>query len=507
MTRGSTICDMGTTTVQVRLRDRILLVILVIAGIESALYYADYWFLGGHRKNIILFIILSYAIFRGVGRSIVSWIFFQFVNIPVFRQAPTGLSVDIMTTAMPGEPYSMFEATLRAIQNITYPHSTFLLDGGNDPALKALCGGLGITHVNCQGVGGAKAGKINHCLTQYAQGEYVLILDPDHIPKPDFLDRALPCFTDDKVGFVQVVQAYYNQERTVVAHAAAEQTFGFYGPLMMALDGLGMSIAIGANCLFRRAALDSIGGHAVDLAEDACTSMRVHAAGWKSRYLPYRASCGLVPEDLQTFFKQQLKWATGMFNLFFHEYPRLFQKFNIQEKVYYFFAGSFYLNGFAAFLTIITPILFLFFQVYAVEMPLSGFFLHIAPYILFSFIINLFVQRWYSDKGEHGFPWRSMFLEKGTWHIYTISLFYALAGRKVPYLPTPKTGAHRTSLSLLIPHMAAVVLSLAAIAYPFMYYHRIDHGTQLMMAFALMNAISLTPVIVWGLRGHLERAQ
>jgi hypothetical protein len=132
-------------------------------------------------------------------------------------------------------------------------------------------------------------------------------------------------------------------------------------------------------------------------------------------------------------------------------------------------------------------------------MPIAGFFMHVIPYILISLAITFFIQRWYTDKSEKGFPWRSMLLEKGTWHIYTLAFIYACIGRKVPWLPTPKDGSSQTSIVLLVPHMIAVVLSAAAIAFPFFAYHRIDHGSQLMMVFAGMNIISLTPVIFWGL--------
>lgn len=492
-------CDTGAAVLQIRVWDRLILLLLLVVGVESALYYADYWFLGGHRKNILLFVILSYAVFRGVVRSVLGWGFLQFIRLPkpvALAQVP---SVDVLTTAMPGEPFAMFATTLKAIQQMRIPHVTYLLDGGGDPALRSLCDSLGVIHVDCTGIRGAKAGKINHCLTTMAQGEFVLVIDPDHIPEPDFLDRALPCFSDKRIGFVQVVQAYYNRNQNVVAKAAAEQTYGFYGPLMMSLNGLDMPLCIGANCLFRRAALDSIGGHAVHLAEDACTSMRIHAAGWKSRYLPFRGSYGLVPEDLQTFFKQQIKWATGMFDLFLHEYPRRFSGLNLSQRLYYLFAGTFYLGGVVNFLTILIPIVFLFFQIYAVEMPLAGFLLHAAPYAICFLGMSLFIQRFYSAPDERGFPWRSMLLEKGTWPVYFMAFVYAVTGKKIPYLPTPKQGGSRVNWHLLLPHLVAVVLSFAAMLFPLFYYHRIDYGTQLMMGFAFMNVVTLLPILIWGI--------
>ena len=143
---------------------------------------------------------------------------------------------------------------------------------------------------------------------------------------PNFLDETLGFFQDEKIGFVQVIQAYYNQYRSVTAAGAAEQTYTFYGPTQMGLFGNGSAVAIGANCTFRRKAFDSIGGHAQGLAEDLQTSIRIHAAGWKSIYNPVIVSRGLVPEELGSFCKQQLKWARGVFEILFGELPKVFRK-------------------------------------------------------------------------------------------------------------------------------------------------------------------------------------
>ena len=81
---------------------------------------------------------------------------------------------------------------------------------------------------------------------------------------------------------------------------------------MQGMHGTGTAVAIGANCTFRRTALESIGGHGIGLAEDLVTSIRLHAAGWKSVYVPEVVSRGLVPGDLESFLKQQLKWSRGV---------------------------------------------------------------------------------------------------------------------------------------------------------------------------------------------------
>lgn len=52
-----------------------------------------------------------------------------------------------------------------------------------------------------------------------------------------------------------------------MATGAAEQTYAFYGPSQISFHGMGCAVAIGANCTFRRKALESIGGHDIGLAE------------------------------------------------------------------------------------------------------------------------------------------------------------------------------------------------------------------------------------------------
>jgi cellulose synthase (UDP-forming) len=487
--------------------ERLAMCVLFALGVQAIYFFAEYWFSIGLRKEPFFFALLSFAVFWNPVRNLYNWWVYLWARHPDDDGRWSGSTemacakADVCTTAMPGEPYEMFERTLEAISKLENLGQAFLLDGGDDPALKALCGKLGVRHLDCRGIGGAKAGKINHCLREHSRAEFVLVIDPDHVPKRQFLIRTLRHFADPSVGFVQVVQAYHNLRASWVAWGAAEQTFGFYGATQMGLGGLGIPTAIGANCTFRRAALDSIGGHAEHLAEDALTSMRIHAQGWKSVYLPWRGSEGLVPIDLGTFWKQQLKWATGMSYLLFQEYPRLFRDFLPSERMHYFAAATFYVGGLASMLNLFLPILFLFAKVYAVEMPLCGFVSHLVPYALVSTAVFGLVQRWSSHREEIGVPWRSMLLEKASWHINLLGLAYGAVGRKVPYLPTPKEGSEKPVPLLVAPHWIVIVLSILAIAWVPVGYPRLDAGTALMMAFAAVNALMLLPAAWLGIRG------
>ncbi|MFX8653185.1 glycosyltransferase, partial [Acinetobacter baumannii] len=81
----------------------------------------------------------------------------------------------------------MVVETLTAIQSITYPHQAYLCDESNDEYLKKICTTLGVHHITRTQKTNAKAGNINNAL-KYSTGELCVVLDPDHVPYPNFLD-------------------------------------------------------------------------------------------------------------------------------------------------------------------------------------------------------------------------------------------------------------------------------------------------------------------------------
>jgi cellulose synthase/poly-beta-1,6-N-acetylglucosamine synthase-like glycosyltransferase len=395
-------------------------------------------------------------------------------------------SVDIFTTACPGEPYEMFEETLKAMVAITYPHKNYLCDEGNDPALKRLCAGLGVIHVTRSTHENAKAGNINNALAQ-STSEFCVILDPDHIPNPDFLDHVLDPFDDPKVGYVQVIQAYYNQSETFVARAAAEQTYMFYGPYMEAMDNFGTAQAIGANCTFRRTALDSIGGHAPGLTEDMHTSMLLHAKGWESVYVPKILSRGLVPSSISAYYSQQLKWSRGTFDLWINLFPRLFKNFSWRQNIHYGLMPIYYLFGLIALIDIAVPIYSLITGEYPWLLDPLIFFAYLMPFLVFGLILRLYAQNWLHDSHEHGIHVFGGLLRVGTWWVYIVGFIYTLLNIKVPYIPTPKEYTSKNEVLLGLPNLVVAIISLGAALYG------LNQDWQpysfLMACFAISNAI------------------
>jgi cellulose synthase (UDP-forming) len=445
--------------------ERWTLGILLFLGAQSVVLFALWWFRAEHVGNPALFVLLSIATWYGVSRIVVGWYNVFHIEQPPPRPAPEGLRVAVFITSSPGEPYEMFVRTLAAARAIRYPHTTYLLDDTRDPRFADLARSMDAVHLELVGLPGAKAGKINAALVQTSE-DFILVLDPDHIPLPAFLDRVLGWFDDERIGFVQVAQNYWNAPRSFVARAAAEQTFAFYGPILQGMHGTGTAVAIGANCTFRRAALASIGGHGIGLAEDLVTAIRLHAAGWKSVYVPEVVARGLVPEDLDSFLRQQLKWSRGVYEVLLREYPRAFRRLTNHQRVSYLMIGTYYLVGLTTLIYLTIPLLYLWTGAQPAAMFLADYLAHALPVGVFGILIYRFAQRWLVDPPrERGWHWRGMLLKIGAWDVYLRGLLLALAGIAVPYIPTAKERRRGNFRRLAQVPIGIVLLSVATIVW------------------------------------------
>ncbi|CAN5728487.1 hypothetical protein BH24ACI5_BH24ACI5_13740 [soil metagenome] len=442
-----------------------VLLALSAAGAAAVVRLADWWFRRAHVADPVLFVALSLAFWYGISRIVIGWINYLAIARPAHRPAPEGLRVAIFTTSAPGEPLDMFVRTLAACARVRYPHTTYLLDDTRDPRFREVAAHHGAVWLELVDLPGAKAGKINRALELTVE-EFVLVLDPDHVPFPEFLDRVLGHFTDASVGFVQVAQAYYNQGRGFTAAAAAEQTYAFYGPGLMGLYGHGASVAIGANCTFRRAALAGIGGHGTGLAEDLVTAIRLHAGGWRSVYVPEVVSRGLVPEDLGSFYRQQLKWARGVYEVAFAEMPRLWRHLTGRQRLAYLAIGTYYLSGFSTAMFLLFPYLYLWTGAQPADMRFAGFLMAVVPVGVIGSAIYLYAQRWFCDaRAERGLQWRGLILKIACWPVFACGTLLAIARIEVPYIPTAKQGVRGRFLRLAWPQLALVALYVLTLAH------------------------------------------
>ena len=480
----------------VRTLDRVIVAGLAGAGVVSMLRFADWWFRAEHVAHPVLYLLLTGALWYGIGRIVLRWIDLLGVERPEHVAPEDGLEVAIFTTSTPGEPLAMYERTLAACREVRYPHTTYLLDETGDPRYREVAEKHGAELLDMRDVPGAKAGNINRAL-ELTDEEFVLVLDPDHVPFPNFLDRVLGHFRDPEVGFVQVAQAYYNQDRSFVARSAAEQTYSFYGPTMMGLHGHGANVAIGANCTFRREALASIGGHGIGLAEDLVTAIRLHAEGWESIYVPEIVSRGLVPEDLGSFYAQQLKWSRGVHEVLFRELPRAFGDLTWRQRLAYLAIGTYFTGGLTTLLYLVLPYLYLWTGAQPAAMPFGEFVVTGGSLGIVAVALYLYAQRWLCDpERERGTHLRAMTLKIACWPVHLTGWVLAVLDVEVPYVATAKERRRGRFLRLAWPHLAVAGLYLVTVG----------HVVWRRLAVVSEARLLLTSEAVWAMVGFATLA-
>lgn len=481
-------------------KEKLALRLMIFIGVISIVFFLYNMLQNSNISYYPLYILLMITMLYYSLKYLHEW--YHYFSISVNKKPVTKkiYTVDVLTTFCAGEPFDMLEETLMAIQNITYPHTAWCCDEADDPEVKQLCRRLGVKHVTRTIKINAKAGNINNALQQ-ATGELCVILDPDHIPAPFFLDEVVAYFDDPSVGFVQIVQAYYNQKESLVAKGAAQQTYQFYGPMMMAMHSYGTVQAIGANCTFRRAALDSIGGHASGLSEDMHTAMQLHAKGWRSVYVPAILSRGLVPATMSSYYKQQLKWSRGTWELLVTTYPRLFSKFTWQQKIHYGTLPFHYLCGIIFFINFLIPVISLFTGYIPLKMDVVSFLLAALPFFAMGLLIRHYVQKWVAEDSDRGFHLIGGILQIGTWWIHSIGFIYTILRKKVPYIPTPKNDNDPLPFLLNLPNILVAVISLIAIVYGL--WHDYTPYTIFMVFLAALQIIFM--VFILSISGYTSK--
>lgn len=472
--------------VRVQWRDVILIHILIGAGLVAIGAFL-WWFFGEDRIGTPwLYWPLTAMFLFTLILTVYEWFCYLGVRPRQCVPPPGTLSVDVLTTWCPGEPREMVVATLKSIQRISYPHRTYLCDEGDDPLLRAVCEKLGVRHMTRADKQGAKAGNINNALSQ-ATGEVAVIMDPDHEAAPFFLDRVLGYFRDPKVGFVQSVQGYYNQSESLIARGAAEQTYHFYGPLMTGMDHYGTTQAIGANCAFRRAALDEIGGHATGLAEDMHTTLKLYAAGWRSVYLPEILTRGLVPNTFAAYAKQQLKWACGVWDILIETFWRVAGNLSWARRWHFLHNGLFYLRGLFVLFGALIPILALVSGYMPWKITILEFLQWYGPVLVARILVRQTAQRWLAEPSERGFQLLGGFLMNATWWVHLTGAICSMLRIRIPYIPTPKNDAAADAWWLSAPNIVLAVASVLAVIYGLSWDW--SPFAALMAAFALINAV------------------
>ena len=408
----------------------------------------DQW---GTRPLIMIALSLALA-FLFINRQ-ARWFLLPSMMRPVPMPARRGWNVAVATTYVPGaESLDLLERTLRALVALDYPHETWVLDEGDRLEVRNLCARLDVRHYSRASKPAyrtargpfqfpSKHGNYNAWLHEvgYARYDLVSAFDPDHVPDPSYLDKVLGYFDDDQVGYVQSPQAYSNQDQSLVARGAAEETYGFYSIFQMACYGRGHAWVIGCHNTHRVRALDEAGGYAAHDADDLLLTLHYRRAGWAGVYVPEILARGLTPADWRSYLRQQRRWARAILDLKCRVIPELVRALPWRSRIVSMAQGLNYLVSSVVMVVALLCGILLVLSGEALRMITPSLIVSTGLLGLFLVLCRAFTQRFYLDPAcERGWHWRAGLLQFVKWPWVLLSVVDVLFDRRVPYVTTPK---------------------------------------------------------------------
>jgi len=271
------------------------------------------------------------------------------------------VTVDVFVPVA-NEPLEIIKKTLIAARDLEYPHKTICLDDGSSDATQSLCAELGINYLRrpAHEKKYAKAGNINYGL-KLSHGEFFAIFDADFVPKKDFLTTLLPFFHNQKLALVQTPQSYGNKNKFIAQGASATQDI-FYTYVMPAKNSYNSAFCVGTNMIFRRQAIDEIGGVAkLNHSEDIWSTILLHERGYETLFYNKILAIGNAPDTVMAYFRQQNRWAQGGFSLLLTKNPLFSEGLSLDQKIQYFISNIFYFSGFSIAVYLIMPLIYLLF--------------------------------------------------------------------------------------------------------------------------------------------------
>ncbi|HYH11670.1 MAG TPA: glycosyltransferase family 2 protein, partial [Thermomicrobiales bacterium] len=363
------------------------------------------------------------------------------------------VSVDVFVTTY-GEDPEVVRQTLRAAQAVNGRHTTYCLDDGRSEVIRGIAAEVGVEYVVREGNAHAKAGNVNHALSR-TSGDFFVILDADFVVAPEFLHETVPFFADPRVAFVQTPQVYGNLSSLISRGAGYMQTV-FYRFTQPGKNRFNAAFCVGTNVIFRRAATQQIGGIYQDSkSEDVWTSLKLHERGWRSIYISTELAVGATPETIESYTKQQLRWATGGFEILFRSNPMSRARaLTVDQRLQYLGTATFYLVGASPLLLLAVPPLQIYFGLTPIASDTSVvvWLLYYSGFYFMQIAVALYIVG--------SFRWETLMLASASFPIYVQAFINAALRREKGWNVTGRKGEWVSPFTFIVPQVLVFVFLL-----------------------------------------------
>jgi cellulose synthase (UDP-forming) len=461
-----------------------VLLFIIIAPI-SMFWYALYIFQPSHAGSLVLYGIQLFA--DCVSFCIIGslWITILLDTIrkeqsPIIDQKilkTTDLQKSTVDVFIPvaNEPIDIITETISAVLDMSYPHRTIVLDDGNSSSVQSVIKKLGAEYYRRIGKKEfAKSGNLNFGLT-LSNADFFAVFDSDHVPKKNFITTLLPYFSNEKIALVQTPQTYSNIDKFIARGSALSQDI-FYRYIQPSKNSYNAAFCVGTNMMYRRSAIDSIGGIAKrHHSEDIWTTILLHEQGYHSLFHNEILAVGRGPETIEAYFRQQNRWARGGFTMFFERNPLLNNKLNLDQRIQYFFSNIHYFSGFAILIYLFMPIIFLLTGHHPMNLNNSHeWIIHYLPFAATVWLLPLFLLQ--------SFSLATIATSLASFVPYISAFLSVLFHATYTWISTESSVSKKKPIMVLIwPIVGYIILSFASIFVGF--YHPTDIITTTFCSF------------------------
>jgi cellulose synthase (UDP-forming) len=410
-------------------------------------------------------------------------------------------TVDIFVTVV-DEPLSLLRQTLVGCLSQDYPKDRFnvyVLDDGHRLEAKKLASLLGCGYIRRPNrPRHAKAGNLNHALP-LTDGDLIAVFDVDHIPARTFLKETVGFFDDAKVAIVQTPHHFYNpdifQRNLRVGNLIKNEQALFFRSLQAGRDAHNSAFFAGSGGLFRRSALEEVGGFQTQtITEDIHTSMNLHAKGYKSCYLNRVLSAGLMPETFEGYLKQRKRWAMGCIQVLLRDNPLTKRGLSFAQRIDYFGSIFYFFFGLPRLICLIAPLSSLLFHI----SPLHADVVLLALHFLSFYIASALVMRPVSRGSRNPF-WSDVYEIAMCFALSAVAVKALVAPRKErPFEVTPKGQRVKKNtsaeLALAWPHLLTFGLLVSGLVLGIqdLLYGTGDSGLPVSVFWGTVNLLLLT---------------
>jgi len=208
---------------------------------------------------------------------------------------------------------------LDALSHLDYPtlRISFILvsDGSTDrtPELFARWahGRANVSVVVLEGVG--KSVALGIALAEAPPSDIVVTFDADTLPRPDSLRRLVAPFTDPRVAAAGGLCLPSNPRESLVSRYSALEYWVHHFVNLSGKDRWRLGPVPSANiAAYRRDALMQVGGFLPGVADDVSTTLRILAAGYKSRYMVDAVAETHMVTTLSQLVAQRRRWSANL---------------------------------------------------------------------------------------------------------------------------------------------------------------------------------------------------